>query len=118
MRETPSQPLEPVFVFLVARAQHDELNIFVHEDFIHHAHDEVKAFGRNQTGNEGNHRHAAVFRQAQEFLQGHLVVALAVRTVHIIGFKQVLVRHGVIDIIVDAVDDTKEVILAAAQQAV
>ena len=88
------------------------------QDLVHHAHDEVEALRSDETRDHGDHRRAAADWQPEVLLQEDLVVGLAVERRDIVALVEVLVLARVVDIVVNAVDNAEERVLAAAQQAV
>ena len=88
------------------------------QDLVHHAHDEVKTFRRDEARDHGDHRRATADWQTEVLLQEDLVIRLAVERRDIVALVEVLVRARIVDVVVDAVDDAEQRVLTAAQQAV
>ena len=87
------------------------------KDLIQDTHHEIEPFVGDKARNHRYHRRASVLRESEIVLQTYLVVALALdRLLNVVVDIEILVCLGVVDIIVDAVDDAEELLAALAQK--
>ena len=107
--------VEEVLVFLVARAEDDELHILgVHQLFQTHAH-QIQALVRNQTGDHGNQRNAPVDLEGEALLQAALVFALAAHILLGVVAVDLIVGGRVVACEIDAVLDAAELVMTEVQ---
>ena len=71
---------EEIFIFLIAGSQHDELDVVVIQEIVHHLNNEIDALWRDQTGDHSHHRNITD-RQSQLTLKCSLAAFLALQLV-------------------------------------
>ena len=92
------------------------------QKFVHHSDNQIQTFRRDKTSNHRNHRNFSVLRKSEKFLQFGFVVAFAFKCRQSVGvvvvLKKIFVGRGIINIVVDAVDNAVQIISATSQKSV
>ena len=110
----PRQVLQGLFISAVARADHDELDIFLHH-LVHDEGHQIQALGLDEARNHGQDRDLPVDGQAQFLLEGHLIQGLAGEKIRLrVRIGDVGVRGGVVDRVVHAIQDARQFARAKA----
>ena len=106
-------PVEELLVLPVALAKNDQLHRKFHH-IMKYLTNQVQTLVRHQTADDGHDRHMRLLPQPHHPLQLRLVSVLAGKIVHGVVGGNTLVGGGIVQLHVDAVEHTGELILAAA----
>ena len=114
----PVEMTEHILITFLTGAQYHELDIILTQ-FIHYISDQIQTLLVCQSGYQTDHHLLIIYAKSKLFLQGTLILHLFLAEIHcIIGFYDIFVRLRIELSIVDAVDNTAQIMTSRTQQSV